>query len=130
MIIAVDFDATLAEHIFPQIGREVAGAIHWCKMFQQAGAKLIMWTVRQDGPEYGPVRTEAVEWCRERGLVFDAVNNDLEVYSWTQGNKIFANLYIDDAAFGCPLITWPDRRPVVDWSIVGPEVMKRIKAAA
>lgn len=129
LILAIDFDGTLAEHEFPRIGGEVPEAINWCKVFQGMGAKLIMWTVRQDGHHYGDVRTQAVTWCKDRGLVFDAVNNDLEVYSWTQGNKIYANIYIDDAALGCPVIWTPRGKRVADWSKIGPVVVERLAAA-
>ncbi len=128
LILAIDFDATLAEHQFPRIGPEVPEAINWCKVFQKLDAKLILWTVRQDGPKMGDVRTAAVNWCKDRGLVFDAVNNDLAVYQFDQGNKIYAHIYIDDAALGCPVIWTPSGARVVDWSKVGPMVVERLAA--
>jgi len=120
----------LAEHEFPDIGREVPGAFDWLKKFQAAGAKLILWTMRSDGrtgdgKENGPVLTEAVEWCRERGVEFWGVNGNPGQSSWTQSPKAYAHLYIDDAAFGCPLVESKKfgNRPYVDWSKVGPAVM-------
>lgn len=144
MIIAVDFDGTLCEHRFPEIGMEVPGAFACLRAMQDAGAKLILWTMRSDlrnpadngsGPTPGAnadrdYLTEAVEWCRSRGVTFWGVNENPEQKSWTQSPKQYAHLYIDDAAFGCPLRDMPraGSKPAVDWSIVGPAVMKMLEA--
>ena len=135
MILAIDFDGTLVEHKFPDIGPEIPGAFDWLKKFQEAGAKLILWTMRSDGrngkgKENGPVLTEAIEFCRSRGVEFWGVNTNPEQSSWTQSPKAYAHVYIDDAAFGCPLVKGePDAwdgsyRPYVDWDKVGPKIMR------
>lgn len=58
---------------------------------------------------------EAVEWCKERGLEFWAHNENPGQSEWTNSPKVFANIYIDDAAHGCPLICPDGQRPYVDW---------------
>lgn len=134
MIIAVDFDGTIAEHKYPDIGREVPGAFDWMKRWQAAGARLILLTMRADRmmlPDGsmgdGPVLTEAVKFCRDRGVEFWAVNSNPEQRQWTDSPKVYAHIYVDDAAFGCPLREPFGRgRPMVDWSIVGPAVCDRI----
>lgn len=128
MIIGVDFDGTIALHEFPNIGLEIPGAIHWMKEWQKAGADLMLWTVRTDGPEYGDVQTQAVEWCRKRGVEFVGVNETVCDASWTLGPKIFAHLIVDDCCFGCPLKHGYSGRPYVDWDIVGPAVLESVKA--
>jgi hypothetical protein len=35
MIIAVDFDGTVVEHIYPDVGRDVPGAVYWLKEIAQ-----------------------------------------------------------------------------------------------
>lgn len=134
VIIAIDFDGTLVDHRFPDIGDEIPGAFDWLKKFQAAGAKLMLWTMRSDGrtgegKENGPVLAEAVEFCRERGVEFWGINENPEQKSWTTSLKQYAHLYIDDAAFGCPLRDFPrsGSRQIVDWSIVGPAVMEFIE---
>jgi hypothetical protein len=122
-IIAIDFDGTLAEHKFPDIGNEVPGAFGVLKELQAAGHKLILWTMRNDregdSKENGPVLSEAVAWCRERGVEFWGVNLNPDQHSWTQSPKQYANIYIDDAALGCPLReSFEVDRPMVDWSEV------------
>ena len=71
MTIAVDFDGTIVEHRYPQIGDERPFAIDTLKMLIKDHHKLILWTVRE-----GKLLDEAVEWCRQRGVEFYAVNKD------------------------------------------------------
>jgi hypothetical protein len=133
-MIAVDFDGTLAEHRYPDIGAEVPGAVRWCKAFQAAGAKLILWTMRSGGEVrdkegFDPLAA-AVEWCRARGLEFWGVNENPEQRSWTESPKAYAHIYIDDAAAGCPIRESPraGARPFVDWDILGPAVLAMVEA--
>lgn len=135
MLIAVDFDGTIAEHEFPEIGQAVVGAFEWMKRWQEAGAKLILWTMRSDGREgegkaNGPVLTEAVEFCRANGIEFHGVNANPDQHTWTQSPKAYAHVYVDDAAFGCPLVPASKTgvRPMVDWSVVGPAILELIKS--
>jgi hypothetical protein len=120
-IICVDFDGTIVEHRYPDIGAPVPGAIRWLKEFQAAGAKLILWTMRSDGREDGqnPL-AEAVDYCRKNGVEFWGINTNPEQIGWTSSPKAYAPLYIDDAAFGCPLreSARVGGRPMVDWDIV------------
>lgn len=131
-IIAVDFDGTLVDHRFPDIGGEAPGAFAALKQFQEAGAKLILWTMRSDfeGTDHLATRgylTEAIEFCRARGIEFWGVNCNPDQKSWTQSPKVYAHIYIDDAAHGIPLRDYPrmGSRPVVDWTVVGPAVLAK-----
>ncbi|AMV24627.1 hypothetical protein VT84_09540 [Gemmata sp. SH-PL17] len=134
MLIAIDFDGTIAEHEFPDIGAPVPGAFEWMKRWQEAGAKLILWTMRSDGRsgdgsrENGPVLTEAVEFCRANGVEFFGVNQNPGQASWTQSPKAYAHVYVDDAGFNCPLreSRKAGNRPMVDWAVVGPRVLGMI----
>ena len=119
--IAIDFDGTVSDHMFPDVGRPVPGAVEWIKKFKEAGAKLILWTMRSDGPE-GDYLQDAVKFCEENGLEFDFFNENPQ--SWTTSPKVYAHYYIDDAAFGCPLKENPRMggRPYVDWDVVGPDI--------
>ncbi len=136
MIIAVDFDGTIAEHEFPSIGDPVPGAFAWMKLWQESGAKLILWTMRSDDLTTtldgngcsGKVLTEAIEFCRSNGIEFHAHNTNPGQASWTASPKCYAHVYVDDAAFGCPLIESKKtgNRPMVDWEKVGPAVLEMI----
>lgn len=132
MIIAVDFDGTLIDHQFPDIGKEVPGAFAWLRKFQEEGAGLILWTCRCDGDEYGPTLTQAVEFCRERGIEFVDVNCNTSASQWMRSPKIYADIYIDDKALGCPLRSNPRSggAPFVDWDVVGYEVYQMLRRKA
>lgn len=93
-IIAVDFDGTLCENKWPEIGMPNEELIEYLKRRQTNGEKLILWTSRNEEQT-----KDAVEWCKKYGLIFDAVNDNLpEIVEAFGGNcrKIFANEYIDD----------------------------------
>src|SRR5687767_5183473 len=117
MIIAVDFDGTIVEHYFPRIGPTVPGAIEWLKTWKNAGAKLILWTMRS-----GEYLDAAADYCENAGISFDKHNQGIDDREWTASPKAYAQVYVDDAAFGCPLIHSRSGRPMVNWSIVGPAV--------
>lgn len=98
-IIAVDFDGTLCENQYPEIGEPNNALIECLKMRQQKmGHKLILWTCR-----VGDRLEQAVDWCQDRGLIFDAVNQNLpEIVESFGGDcrKVFAHEYIDDRNSG------------------------------
>ncbi|MDR1003960.1 MAG: hypothetical protein LBL97_03005 [Prevotellaceae bacterium] len=98
MLIAVDFDGTIVEHCYPRIGREIPFAIDTLKMLQQEKHRLILWSVRE-----GKLLDEAVAWCKERGIVFYAVNQDYPEESRQDENfsrKLKVDLFIDDRNLG------------------------------
>ena len=99
-IIGVDFDGTLAisRGTYPEITGERTEIIDYVKEEQAKGARLILITMREEKE-----LEDAVKWCKERGLVFDAVNDNLDyMKEFFQNNprKIFCNEYIDDTNFG------------------------------
>lgn len=71
MLIAIDFDGTLVEHKYPEIGKEIPFAFETLKRLQADGHRLILWSVRE-----GRLLDEAVAYCRERGIEFYAINRD------------------------------------------------------
>lgn len=62
MVIGVDFDGTIVEHRYPEIGEEKPFATEILKMLIADRHKLILWTMRN-----GKLLDEAVQWCAERG---------------------------------------------------------------
>jgi len=96
MIIAVDFDGTLCFDQYPNIGEPRQFVIDFIKDQQKKGAKIILNTCRS-----GKYELEAVVWCMELGIRFDAVNKNLpEQIAKYNGDcrKIFADIYLDDKA--------------------------------
>lgn len=95
-IYAIDFDGTLAKTRFPEIIGPKEKMVEFVKAIQAAGHKTILWTSRA-----GEDLDNAVEWCREQGIIFDAVNKPLPEQTARWGNdtrKIYADYYIDDKA--------------------------------
>ena len=99
MIIAVDFDGTIVEHKYPAIGEERPFATETLKLLIQEHHKVILWSVRE-----GKLLQDAVDWCRERGVEFYAVNKDFPEEKMEYNNhfsrKIKADLFIDDRNIG------------------------------
>lgn len=125
MKIAVDFDGTIVEHKFPDIGKELLFAIETLKQLQKQKHLLILWTYRS-----GKELDEAVEFCRERGLEFYAVNKSFpeEEYDDSISRKIDADIYIDDRNVG-GFPGWSAIWQMLNSSDSQSDEMKKVKAA-
>jgi hypothetical protein len=98
MIIAVDFDGTIVEHKYPNIGDELPFATSPLRMLTEQHHRLILWTVRS-----GKLLDEAVDWCSKRGVEFYAVNKNFPEEQ-VEGDRAFriinADIFIDDCNLG------------------------------
>ena len=113
MLIAVDFDGTIVEHRYPEIGKEIPFATDTLRMLQAQGHRLILWTIRK-----GRLLDEAVEWCRERGVEFYAINRNFpeeEIEDMSE-RKIRCDLVIDDRNIG----------GLPDWGVIYELIQRRI----
>lgn len=99
MVIAVDFDGTIVEHRYPEIGEEIPFAVQTLRMLIAERHKLILWSVRE-----GELLDEAVNWCRERGIEFYAINRDYPEETLTNNDhfsrKLKVDVFIDDRNLG------------------------------
>jgi hypothetical protein len=97
LTIAVDFDGTIVEDEYPQIGRPIIFAFDTLKKLQDNGHRLILWTYRK-----GRALEEAVKFCEENGIVFYAVNKSFpeEEFDISYSRKINADVFIDDRNIG------------------------------
>lgn len=99
-IVAVDFDGTLVKDAYPNVGEPIWSMINYCKALRKVGVKLILWTSR-DNETPDRALDRAVNWCKDNGLEFDAVNENLpelkEIFQ-NDTRKVYADLYIDDKA--------------------------------
>ena len=120
MIIAIDFDGTIVKHEYPEIGELVPLAKEVINTLIYNGHKCFLYTMRSD-------RTliEAKNFCVSNGIRLCGWNESPEQFS--KSPKQYANLYIDDAALGCPLKSDKDGRVFVDWLRVA-EHLKVIRA--
>ncbi len=111
-VIAIDFDGTVVEHKFPNIGKEMLFAFATLKALQNKGHKLILWTIRT-----GETLNDAVEYCRKNGVEFYAVNKNYpeEVLDEKTSRKLNADVFIDDRNLG-GFIGWSEV-----WSTLHPD---------
>lgn len=92
--IAVDFDGTLCKVAWPKIGEPNMPLIEFLIQWREEGNKVILWSCRHD-----QMLKDAVDWSRQHGLEFDAVNDNLPDRIAKYGNnsrKVSADYYIDD----------------------------------
>lgn len=123
MYICIDFDGTIVDHRYPEIGEPVPMAVKWLLRLQSCGAKLILFTMRSDDPRFGALLTDAVEYLEKNGVKLFGINSNPDQKAWTASPKAYGHVYIDDSAFGCPLIQPKGfARPCVDWKKVGPQL--------
>lgn len=71
-IFAVDFDGTLSFGQWPGIGPANEELFCFLKEIKKQGDKIILWTCREND-----CLEEAVRWCKNLGLEFDAINCNL-----------------------------------------------------
>ncbi len=96
MNIAIDFDGTIVEHAYPEIGKPIPFAIETLLQLQKDNHKLILWTVRE-----GDLLQEAIDYCAERGLYFYAANeNYIGEDRSKAGRKLGVDMFIDDRNLG------------------------------
>lgn len=125
-IVAVDFDGTIVEHKYPNIGKPLPYAFETLKKLRENGVRVFLYTMRGHPDlerfphldlhtgKFIPHDTlqEAIDFCKENGLEFDGINESPEQFSTS--TKQYAHVYIDDSALGCPLTILGS----VDWTRV------------
>lgn len=106
VVIAVDFDDTIAKTEYPKIIDPIPETIKFLREAKENGAEIILNTCRE-----GKELQEALNWCKENNVPIDRANENSPTRIKILGDcrKIGADLYLDDKA--CSL--WHDRR---DWN--------------
>jgi len=115
MVIAVDFDGTCVTNAYPNVGNEI-GAAPVLKGLTEAGHKIILWTMRSGADAYPHDLINALQWFKMHGIPLYGINKNPD-QGWSTSPKAYAQIYIDDAALGCPLKSDPalSDRPFADW---------------
>lgn len=114
LIIAVDFDGTIVKDEFPEIGEEIPLMVDVLKKIKELNIKLILWTSRT-----GSYLKAAVDWCAEKDLYFDAINENIqEVKDFTgmDTRKVYADIYLDDKNRNIdPHVIYSNLETYVEW---------------
>jgi len=122
--IAIDFDGTIVAPQSPAIGKEVLFAFITLKELQKRGALLLLWTFRT-----GRELQEAVDYCRENGIEFYAVNKNYPEEQWTADTprKVNVDIFVDDKNVG-GFPGWGEVLNMIDpWSEREEQAMRAIK---
>ena len=120
MIIGVDFDGTCVTHDYPRVGQDI-GAVPILKALVDNGHQLMLWTMRGTKPHTDGTDTlgDAVKWFEDNDIPLWGINENPEQQAngWSNSNKQYAQMYIDDTALGCPLVLdlKKSHKPFVDW---------------
>jgi hypothetical protein len=122
MIFAIDFDGTCTTHDYPRVGKDI-GAASVLKKLTDNGHQLMLWTMRGNKPsDDGDTLADAVNWFKENDIPLWGINEnpDQKATGWTNSNKQYAQMYIDDAALGAPLKYDPNfhHKAFIDWVLV------------
>jgi len=112
-IFAIDFDGTIVEHEFPDIGPEKFGAIETMKALQKVRHKIIIWTCRT-----GEMLDVMEQWFKKKNFVPDSINKSLVPYSSYGFSfpKVYADIYLDDRSFP----------PFTDWKSVQRQFLNEV----
>lgn len=81
-IVSFDFDGTLAVTKWPEIIRPIQPVVEYAKQCKANGDQIILNTMRE-----GVRLQDAVDWCREQGIEFDAVNDNVQCMQEFYGNN-------------------------------------------
>lgn len=112
--IAIDFDGTCVEHMYPSVGQNAPDVVEVLQWLVGSGRLLMLNTVRGD-----PYLDAAVRWFSKNSIILHSIQIAPGQSTWSNSPKILADLYIDDRAFGAPLIKPVGfSSPVIDWKVV------------
>lgn len=113
--IAIDFDGTCVFNEYPKVGASVPYCVSTLQECLKNGNKLILFTMRDKDK-----LTAAINWFKENKISLWGINENPSQKSWSNSRKVYADIYIDDLALGCPKkmdITLASK-PFVDWKKV------------
>lgn len=129
-VVCVDCDGTVVTHEFPKMGKDI-GAVPVLKQLVKEGHKIVLFTMRSDRSKMkidgltdktvhnvtGDFLTDAVNWFRYNDIPLYGINTNPTQHEWTSSPKAYGQVYIDDAALGCPLLFSEgfSNKPFVDW---------------
>lgn len=116
--IYIDFDGTIVEHKFPEIGKPVPHAFEVIRKLKAKGHDLVLNTMRS---EIWSGINEVLDYCKENGCEFEYWStNKRQPINWSlsMASKT-GNIYIDDETTAIPLMPTSNGNGwMVDWKEV------------
>jgi hypothetical protein len=122
-VIAVDFDGTIVQEQWPNIGPLIHECVEVLQKYSKRGGKIILWTCREDR-----ALRDAVKFCIDNQIPIDYVNMNPPERTERFGidsRKIGADLYIDDKTpigvyrllNGLPAVSWTEIDMIINEEI-------------
>jgi hypothetical protein len=93
-VIAIDFDGTVVDHLFPAVGELKLNAKRVINRIHEAGNEIIMWTCRSEREHI----LDMEQFLFKNGIKYDKVNSNSDLVSFGCWPKIYYNILIDDRA--------------------------------
>lgn len=112
-VIAVDFDGTIVQHRYPEIGDTIDGALEGLSQLAMDGHYIVIWTCR-----VGKELLDVKNWLDSNGVIYDSINRNAGCVNFPTGPKIYYDILIDDRAWDC----------VIDWTKIVKDVRKKYEA--
>lgn len=97
MVIAIDFDGTIVDDAYPEIGEPKMFAFETLHELQKDRHQLILFTTRS-----GEKLNEAIEFCSKKGIEFYAHNQSFpeEKFDGTYSRKLNVEMFISGKNVG------------------------------
>lgn len=95
--LAIDFDKTLCDSIYPNLGDEVVPICNFVRSIQDLDVIIILNTCRT-----GIALANAIHWCDEHNIKYDYINGNDPYRILEYGadsRKISCNMLIDDTCY-------------------------------
>ncbi len=113
VILCVDFDGTIVEHEYPDMGELKEGAKEYINKLYDEGYYIIIWTCRAGYP-----LVDMINFLDDKGVKYHKINENapFEMIGFKPSPKVFCNIHIDDTNLG-GLPEWKDIYRMVKVSI-------------
>lgn len=106
IVLAIDFDETMAEPAYPHIGAPKPNLSFCFKALKEKNYYIIIWTCRE-GLDVEKIK----EWCIRHNILYDQINEHhptLIKHYKNNTRKIMADVYIDDKCLFALPNNWAD----------------------
>jgi len=132
-VVAIDFDGTIVEDNYPEIGKLLPQAKESIQEIKELGTTIVIWTCRMDDKA-----EQAKEFLTKNEIPFDYFNENTDERKRFYGNdsrKISADIYIDDRGAGwCDVQCTASENNVDIWDVLMDDIKwemnKNIMSAA
>lgn len=95
-VIAVDFDGTIVEQFYPEIGELKENAKKVINKLYDEGHTIIIWTCRCNAHDEIEDLTNMKYFLEFNGIKYHKINENADCVTFGCKPKIYADVYVDD----------------------------------